>query len=334
MNRRRVTKGLSNKLVNEMTRGWQHARRIGYPLNVMVTIHPFEELNSVAACKLAANIRNKLGVSARQHGFPFVAAWARECDPNGTGEHIHILMHVPPRKFGKLERTVMGWFPEPGAADVSRRDQKVFVTANGKQKSAIGYITKQMLPQACWRRPRIRRAGGPILGKRGGVTRNIGPAAIERYFRDCRAERPQFAAALASEERPLNPTAMLPQPQTSTDLLGALAEVAGERIINSKTWPSNARLFTGRLGRAEPSVPSVSKVKGTAAQVSAGSDMRMVGNGAHGPADANDPGNAPTIRTTIPENNSKTTADGADAPPTVQPVPSDEVQPQRWITRI
>src|SRR5262249_26976601 len=115
-------------------------------------------------------------------------------DPNGTGEHIHILMHVPPRKFGKLERTVMGWFPEPGAADVSRRDQKVFVTANGKQKSAIGYITKQMLPQACWRRPRIRRAGGPILGKRGGVTRNIGPAAIERYFRDCRTKCPQFAA--------------------------------------------------------------------------------------------------------------------------------------------
>jgi hypothetical protein len=258
MHHRRITKGLSNKLVNEMTHGWQHARRIGYPLNVMVTIRPFKELDRTTSCKLAANIRNKLGVFARQHGFPFVAAWARECDPNGTGEHIHILMHIPQRKFEKLEWTVIGWFPEPGVTDVSRRDQKVFVTPNGKQKSAIGYITKQMLPQACWRRPRIRRAGGPILGKRGGVTRNIGPAAIERYFRDCRAERPQFAAALASDARPLNPTAMAPEPQTSTELLGALAEVAGERIINSKTWPSNARPLTGRLPRAEPSVPSVS----------------------------------------------------------------------------
>jgi hypothetical protein len=333
MHRRRVTRGLSNKTVNEMTYGWQHARRIGYPLNVMVTIRPFEELDSATSCKLAASIRNKLGVFARHHGFPFVAAWARECDPNGTGEHVHVLMHVPPRKFEKLERTVIGWFPEPGVADVSRRDQKVFVTSNGKQKSAIGYITKQMLPQACWRRPRIRRAGGPILGKRGGVTRNIGSAAIERYFRDCRAERPQFAAAIASDPRPLNPTAMPPEPPTATELLGALAEVVGEELINSKTWPSNARPLTGRPPRAESSVPSLSMVKGSAAQVSAGSDLRTVGNGKHGSADAKDPGNAPTVRTTILRTNSETTTDGADATSSPQSRPSER-QPQPWRARI
>jgi hypothetical protein len=252
----------------------------------MVTIRPFEELDNTTSCKLAASIRNKLGVFARQHRFPFLAAWARECDPNGTGEHIHVLMHVPPRKFDKLERMVIGWFPAPGAADVSRRDQKVFVTSNGKQKSAIGYITKQMLPQACWRRPRIRRAGGPILGKRGGVTRNIGPAAIERYFRDCRAERP------------LNPTGM-----------------------------------TGRLRRAEPSVPSMSMVKGSTARVSAGSDLRTVANGAHGRADANDPGNAPTVPTTILRTNSETTTNGADATCSPQSGPSER-QPQQWRARI
>ena len=334
MNHRRITRGLSNKLVNEMTRGWQHARRIGYPLNVMVTIHPFEELNSMAACKLAASIRNKLGVFARQNGFPFVAAWARECDPNGTGEHIHVLVHIPPRKFEKLERTVIGWFPEPGVADVSRRDQKVFVTPNGKQKSAIGYITKQMLPQACWRRPRIRRAGGPILGKRGGVTRNIGPAAIEKYFRDCRAEPPQFAAAIAAGARPPNSTAMPPQPQTATELLDARAEAAGERIIRLETWPSDARALTGRLRTAEPSVPSVSVVKDSAARVSAGSDLRTVANRADGPPDANDVRGAPTVRAIdVKENGETATADGADATSSPQSRPSER-RPQQWRARI
>jgi hypothetical protein len=37
---------------------------------------------------------------------------------------------------------------------------------------------------------------------------------------------------------------------TASDLLGALAEVAGERIAKSKTWPDSPRAFAGRLRRA------------------------------------------------------------------------------------
>lgn len=37
---------------------------------------------------------------------------------------------------------------------------------------------------------------------------------------------------------------------TATDLLGALAEAAGERVAKSKTWPVNARALSGRLRRA------------------------------------------------------------------------------------
>ena len=37
---------------------------------------------------------------------------------------------------------------------------------------------------------------------------------------------------------------------TASDLLGALGEVAGERIVRSKTWPDNARSLSGRLRRA------------------------------------------------------------------------------------
>ena len=37
---------------------------------------------------------------------------------------------------------------------------------------------------------------------------------------------------------------------TASDLLGALAEVAGERIAKSKTWPNSPRALSGRLRRA------------------------------------------------------------------------------------
>ena len=37
---------------------------------------------------------------------------------------------------------------------------------------------------------------------------------------------------------------------TATDLLGALAEVAGERVAKSKTWPDSPRALAGRLRRA------------------------------------------------------------------------------------
>lgn len=37
---------------------------------------------------------------------------------------------------------------------------------------------------------------------------------------------------------------------TASDLLGALGEVAGERIAKSKTWPDSARALSGRLRRA------------------------------------------------------------------------------------
>jgi hypothetical protein len=87
-----------------------------------------------------------------------------------------------------LATTVIRWFPEPGAADVQRANQDVRLTADGKQMSAIGYLAKQMTTQAWYKRGLIRKRGGPVLGKRGGVTRNIGSAAIDQYFDALRAD--------------------------------------------------------------------------------------------------------------------------------------------------
>ena len=37
---------------------------------------------------------------------------------------------------------------------------------------------------------------------------------------------------------------------TASDLLGALAEMAGERVAKAKTWPDSPRALAGRLRRA------------------------------------------------------------------------------------
>jgi hypothetical protein len=46
-----------------------------------------------------------------------------------------------------------------------------------------------MTTQAWYKRGLNRKAGGPILGKRGGITRNIGLVATEDYFNNLRAAR-------------------------------------------------------------------------------------------------------------------------------------------------
>jgi hypothetical protein len=61
---------------------------------------------------------------------------------------------------------VIGWHPEPGAADVRHAHQNVILSENGNRRSAIGYIAKQMTPQAWYKRGLNRKAGGAILGKR------------------------------------------------------------------------------------------------------------------------------------------------------------------------
>jgi hypothetical protein len=65
MYHRRYTNGLDTKQVKELTCGWQHARRIDLPLNVIITIRPFANLDPAQACKLSPAVRNKLGVFAR-----------------------------------------------------------------------------------------------------------------------------------------------------------------------------------------------------------------------------------------------------------------------------
>jgi len=172
---RRTTKGLSTNEVKELSEAWHHAFRTGRPLNVMVTVRPLEvgEMSPAERCRLFSRVRNKLGVFARGRRLKGTFVWSRECNADGTGEHMHVLMHVPSRHRPKFDELVTGWFPGPGETDVTTAHQKTRFTWSGKRLTAIGYLAKQMTPQAWYRRGLIRKAGGPIVGKRSGVTRDL-----------------------------------------------------------------------------------------------------------------------------------------------------------------
>jgi hypothetical protein len=58
------------------------------------------------------------------------------------------------------------------------------LSRSGRRPDVISYITKQMTPQAWFKRGRIRKPGGAILGKRGGVSANLTWKAIAAWRRD------------------------------------------------------------------------------------------------------------------------------------------------------
>jgi len=134
---------------------------------------------------------------------------------------------------------------------------------------------------------------------------------------------------------------------TASDLLGALAEMAGERVAKSKTWPDSPRALAGRLRRAATflrkvgidigferegrartrtihittaapesrevkpsasSAPSVDPVKPNVGNGFRSRDLRTVGN----PADGSPGETAATVRANPLKTGIETDADGAD----------------------
>ncbi|OPH82908.1 hypothetical protein [Nitrobacter vulgaris] len=152
---------------------------------------------------------------------------------------------------------------------------------------------------------------------------------------------------------------------TASDLLGALAEMAGERVAKSKTWPDSPRALAGRLRRAatflrkvgidigferegrartrmirimtatpesrgaQPSAPSAPSVDPVKANVGNGFEtrhLRTVGN----PADGSRGENDATVRANLLKSKAEADADGADASRPSQSAPENA----GWRTRL
>ena len=159
---------------------------------------------------------------------------------------------------------------------------------------------------------------------------------------------------------------------TASELLGALAEVVGERAAKSNTWPDSPRALAGRLRRAatvlrrigieidfgregrartrtinirtiqpsaapekpgvQPSTPSASSAPMPKSNSASGFASQSLRTVAH---NADDSGNstAPTVRANSLKTNGGTAADGVDANPPPRPGPEKTGAPG-WSTRL
>ena len=160
---------------------------------------------------------------------------------------------------------------------------------------------------------------------------------------------------------------------TASDLLGALAEAAGERVAKSKTWPDSPRALAGRLRRAAAflrkigieisfgregrartrtihiattptpentgarpsasSAPSASAPKSNPANGFLAPPLRTVANDADGRTDGSGRGGTPTVRANPLKTNAGTAADGADANRPLQSAPEKAGAPG-WSARL
>jgi hypothetical protein len=186
----------------------------GTPLNVLISIRPLaiDELSERERCDLFASVRNKLGVLARQYKFEPAFAWSREVNQDGTGEHLHVLMHVPRSHRPRFDEIVINWFPGAGEVDVRTANQRTLISYSGRMMSAATYIAKQMTMQAWWGRGLIRKAGGPIFGKRGGVTVNLAEKARQRWYGSVRSRHSSLGAGARSARAVRRPITMLGTP--------------------------------------------------------------------------------------------------------------------------
>jgi len=171
-----------------------YALTVGLALNRFTTVH-WERAGVADGAAATARFLKLMGDWIRSRGGVLAYVWVRETGPN-KGEHVHLLIHLPPDLAPGLKRRQRGWLKACGAnwkAGVIysrpiglslRHAEREDVGVEGYEANlseALDYVLKG--GDAAMREGLgVRRSepGGRLLGKRCGVSRNIGAAARAR----------------------------------------------------------------------------------------------------------------------------------------------------------
>ena len=177
MYQRKPNHGLSREALKSLSAADHRSKTIGCPLNTMITLRPLDErnLSMPERCKEFLRIRNNYDGFARRTLFEPAFVWTREIFTNCTGEHMHLLCYVPQRRLPHLKLLALAWMPFPSEIDVRRAGVYEYTDGNGKRRSSLLYIAKQMTSQAVFGTNFIRQKGGIILGQRWNCSRNLMP---------------------------------------------------------------------------------------------------------------------------------------------------------------
>jgi hypothetical protein len=164
------------------------AERIGLAFNRHWTVH--YEMAGIAEHDGAAFVGRLLSLvrkHVRRAGGELAALWARE-NGDGKGGHVHILLHLPSSMT--LHNRTRRWIKAAGGNPVRRvsRVRTIGGSARnahpgsenyrGNADAVLAYLVKGASDDAgkTLNLPRSSE-GGPIIGKRCGMTQNIGPSA-------------------------------------------------------------------------------------------------------------------------------------------------------------
>ena len=191
--RRRRSTCLRRRDCENLLLAAEHARLIGAPLNRFLTIH-FGAAGIIDPVKAIGHFLKLIGDWLRCYNTELTAIWVRETDYR-KGEHVHILLSIPPSKivgFNKLQR---GWFARIGAAWTAG----VYKTraiggsygvafnplATDLYRRALTGTVHYMLKGAdvkAHAKFRLTRSadGGELWGKRCSTTENIGKTVRDR----------------------------------------------------------------------------------------------------------------------------------------------------------
>ena len=168
----------------------EHAIRIGKPLNRMLTVH-FDAAGISDPVKATGQLLKLMGDWLRCYNTAITAVWVREAGAS-KGEHVHILLSIPPPILRSFTRMQRGWFKKIGAA----WNLGVYLSRpiGGSHKVAFSEASRDLYQQAITgalhyllkgadakarsaHRISKRGDGGELWGKRCGTTENIGPTA-------------------------------------------------------------------------------------------------------------------------------------------------------------
>lgn len=158
----------------------------------LVTIKP-AHLDALSGTNQALYWRDLLGrvrAFARYRKFLLTYVWTRESTrPPGNpqtvrkavrkidgskGEHMHLLIYLPPPLIEPFRKSVAGRGGNVREVHIEPAWHSGWLMRNGNIGSAIRYITKNS-PRASWKKRRGYQLGGPVHGARWGRTRNLAP---------------------------------------------------------------------------------------------------------------------------------------------------------------
>lgn len=181
--RRPVTRQLTLSEVRDLKSAWHHAKSIGQPVNRFVTFRPHDinDQNPQQRIETWLRWRNKLAQFARDHGFDFTCLWTRESKRDtGQDEHMHVLLHVPKSLRRRFDLLVKSWCGGTDEIDVRGCSYQTRRNKKGGEESVVTYIAKNS-PQARRYLNHTIQLGGPIFGKRYGLSRNLTSRARARH---------------------------------------------------------------------------------------------------------------------------------------------------------